>query len=194
MEGRRRGRRRWNTPRHQYIQLVLPLTPAANAGQRRRSRPRDASAARPIASACHAGFWSSVSTARSRLDRNRRGARGSQRGRGQGSASGEGGKRSRHTRRIKRRGRNQGKRRRRKARESRTGTRIRRRHQRMARGQRETSQAITQPQRTYISGRSTETEFMPIEARIWTEASVTTWRGRRGGTTSQSCYLGAMTR
>ena len=51
-----------------------------------------------------------------------------------------------------------------------------------------------QPRRTYVSGRSTETGIMPILARIWTEASVTTWRGRYGSVISRSCYRGAMTR
>ena len=40
----------------------------------------------------------------------------------------------------------------------------------------------------------TETGFMPILARIWTEASATNWCGRRGGVTSRSCHQGAMTR
>ena len=138
---------------------------------------------RPLASACHAGVWSGVSTARPRLNRKRRGARGSHRERRWGSASGGGEKIRRDSRRIKRRERDRGKRRRQKARASRMGTRRRRRHQRRERGQRETSQAITQPRRTYVSGRYTETGFMPIQARIWTKASVTTWRGRRGGVT-----------
>ena len=50
-EGRRRGRRRRNTPRHQCTRIVLPSTPAVNAGQPRRARPRDASAVKPLASA-----------------------------------------------------------------------------------------------------------------------------------------------
>ena len=50
-EGWRRGRRRQNTPRHQCIRLVLPSTPAVNAGQRQRARARDASAVKPLASA-----------------------------------------------------------------------------------------------------------------------------------------------
>ena len=49
-EGRRRERCRRNTPRHQCIRLVLPSTPAVNASQRRRSRPRNVSVAKLLAS------------------------------------------------------------------------------------------------------------------------------------------------
>ena len=53
-----------NTPQHQHICIVLPLTPDVNADQRRRARPCDASAARLTASACHADLWGSVPTLR----------------------------------------------------------------------------------------------------------------------------------
>ena len=180
-EGRRRGRHRRITPRHQHIRLVLPLTPAVNTGPRWRARPRDASAARPLASACHAGVWSSVSTTRPRLDGKRRGARVTQRERGQGNARGVGEKRRGDSRRIKRRESDRGERWRRLARAR--GARTRWRHQWRAKGRRGTSRDKTLPRRTYISGRSTETGCMPIQALIWTKASVTTQRGRCGSMT-----------
>ena len=74
------------TPRHQHIQLVKPLMPAENEGPRRRARPRDMSAARPLTSVCHAGVWGGVSTAHPRPDGTKRGTRREQRG--QGNASG----------------------------------------------------------------------------------------------------------
>ena len=46
----RRGRRQRKTPWHQCICLVLPSTPAVNVGQHQHARPREASAAKPIAS------------------------------------------------------------------------------------------------------------------------------------------------
>ena len=168
--------------------------PAANADPRRCTRPHNASAARTLASAYHASVWSGVSTPRPRLDRKRRGARRSRRERGQGSASGGGGKQRRDSPPIKLCERDRRTRQRRKAKTSQTVTRRQRRHQRRARGRRETSQAITLPCRTYVFRISTETRFMPIQARIWTEASVTTRRGRHGGMTSRSCHRGAMTR
>ena len=70
------------TPRHQHIQLVKPLMPAENEGPRRRARPRDMSAARPLTSVCHAGVWGGVSTAHPRPDGTKRGTRREQRGQG----------------------------------------------------------------------------------------------------------------
>ena len=108
---------------------------------------------------------------------------GPRRERGQGSERGFGEKQRRESRLNTRRERDRGKRRRGKARKSRPGAQQRRHHQREARGRGETCQAITLIRRTYVSGRSTETGFMPIQARIWTEVSVTTQRDRRGGVT-----------
>ena len=82
---RRRGRRRRLTPRHQYIRLVLPSTPAVNAGPRQRARPQDVSAARPLAPVCHVDVWGGVPTSRPRPDGMRSGTRREQRGRGSAS-------------------------------------------------------------------------------------------------------------
>ena len=51
------------------------MTPAANAGPRRRARPCDVSAARPLASTCHVDVWGGIPTSRPRPDRNIRGTR-----------------------------------------------------------------------------------------------------------------------
>ena len=132
-------------------------------------------------SACHAGVWSGVSTVRPRLDRKRRGAKGTRGERGRGNAIGSKEKRRRDSRRIKLHERNRGERRRQLARARRTVPR--RRHRWRAKGRRGTRWAKTLPRRTYLSRRSTETGCMPIQALLWTEASVTTRRGRRGGVT-----------
>ena len=182
-EGSRRGRRRRNTQWNQRNRLVLPSTPAVNACQRWRARPCDASVAMPLASVWHAGSWGGVPTAPHRLDGKGRYSRRTRRRkqeRGRWSAIGgkEMWKRMRHN---ARRERKQGQRWRVKGRTSRPEAGRRRRHQRTARGQQETCQDINPPRRTYVSGRSTETGFIPILACIWTEASATIRSGRRGG-------------
>ena len=178
MEGRRRRQHRRITPQHQHIRLVMPSTPAANAGPRRRARPRGASAPRPLAPVCHAVVWSGVSTAHPRPDGTRCGARRTQRG--WGNASGGRGNQRGDSQHIRRRGRNRGERRRREARERRVGTR---RHHWRAKGRWGTSRVTPLPRRTYVSRRSTETGYMPTLAPTLTEASATTRRGRLGGVT-----------
>ena len=51
---RRKGRRRWLTPRLQQNRIFWPSKNVANKGPCQCARPRDASAARPIVFACHA--------------------------------------------------------------------------------------------------------------------------------------------
>ena len=98
-EKRRRGRRRRLTPRHQHIRIFLLSTPDANAGPRQRARPRNVSAARPLALACHVGVWGGVPTSRPRLDwtRSGQGREKSQWRWGRGSESGGAGERGGET-------------------------------------------------------------------------------------------------
>ena len=195
-EGKRRGPRRRNTLRHQCIRLVLPSTPAVNAGQRQRARLRNVSAVKPLASAWHSGAWVSVPTALPRPDgtgRHTRGTRKGKRGKGRGSGNG-GGDDWRRARRHGQRERGEGERRRAKGRPSRLETRQRRNHPSKVKGRRSTCQDTSPPRRTYVSGRSTETGYMQIPARTWTAASKTTRHVRRGGVTLQSCHQGTMKR
>ena len=133
-----------------------------------------------------------MSTAHPRPNRTICGARREQRGRV--NASSGGGKRrgySRRNRRNRRRRRDQGKKRRREAMENRADTR---RHLWRAKGRQGTIRVTPLPQRTYVSGRSTETGSTSTMAPTLMEAPATTRHGRRGGVTLRSCHRGAMTR
>ena len=104
-EVRRRGQRRRITPRHHNNRLVQLSRPDVNAGPRRCAIPRDVSAARPLAFACHVDFWGGVPTSRPRLDGTRSGQRRekSQWRWGRGSESGGAGERGgRNNRRHRR--------------------------------------------------------------------------------------------
>ena len=70
--------------------VVLPWTPAANAGPYRRTRPRDMNAVSPLAPACPADVCGSVTTSRPRPNRTNSGKRGekSQGRQGRGSERG----------------------------------------------------------------------------------------------------------
>ena len=138
-----------------HFWLVKPSTPAANTGPRRRERPCDASAARPLASACRANVWGGVSTAHPRPDGTRYGAQREQRG--HGNASGGGGKRrgySRHNRSNRCRGRDRGEWRRREAMKKRAYTQRHLCREKVRRGM---SRVTPLPRRIYVSRRSTET-------------------------------------
>ena len=140
-------------------------------------------------SACHTNVWGGVSTARPRPNGTRSGAQREQQG--QGNTSGGRGKKRVDRRRNRRHGCDRGGRRRREAREKRA---IQQQHLRRAKRQKGKSRDTPQPQRIYVSRRSTETGSTPTLASTLTEASATTRRGRCGGVTLRSCHRGAMTR
>ena len=79
--GREGRRRRRLTPRYQKNRRVLPATPAVNAGNSRRARPRGVAVGWRVATVCPVGVWCGALTSHPRPDRTHYGRRRGKRGR-----------------------------------------------------------------------------------------------------------------
>ena len=180
--------------------------PAANAGPRQRARPRYASSTRPLPPACPSDLWCILPTLRPILDGASSGRRRDHIQRRRGWVRERGGAGARREGRLGRAREERGKRTDRSktnphplhklipVKQSDGEEATRRQNPQMGKGRRGKSQGIPRPRRTYVSGRSMDTESTPTLAHTLTAELVTIRHGKRGGVTSWSCHRGAMTR